>query len=377
MPEISKNMTVKAAKADSAEKAANNTAYKTEKSASSPTAGHIAKTHPASLGPFTSGAPHSLPVIMDCDPGHDDAIALVLAHARPEIDILGVCTTAGNQTIEKITLNARKILSFLGCDAPVARGSSKPLFRELITAAEVHGETGMDGPDLPMPDRPESELSAFELMVDILENAAEPVTIIPTGAFTNVAMLLLARPDLKSKIARISMMGGAAIGGNWTPAAEFNILVDPEAAQIVFSSGLPIIMSCLDVSHKAIITLEDIESFRNIGTKTGVMVAELLDFFKKFHEEYFAGFGGSPLHDPCAVAALIAPEIFRSVKARVDAECVGALTTGATVVSPAKGETYGGFIGRTPPEEANVDVVVDINREAFVDLVADALRSLS
>lgn len=318
----------------------------------------------------------SIPVILDCDPGHDDAIAMVLAHARPEINILGVCTTAGNQTIEKTTLNARKIMSFLENDAPVARGSAKPLFRELITAAEVHGESGLDGPALPDPKWPESELSAFELMVKLLEASDEKVTLVPTGALTNTAMLLLARPDLKAKIARISLMGGAAVGGNWTPAAEFNILVDPEAAQIVFSSGLPVVMSGLDVTHRALVTLEDIESFRAIGKKTAVMVAELLDFFKKFHEEYFAGFGGSPLHDPCAIAYLVAPEIFTASKCQVNVECSGALTRGATVVSFGEGEKSGAAEGRIPLEECNVEVLFDVEREAFVKLLHDALVAL-
>jgi pyrimidine-specific ribonucleoside hydrolase len=171
-------------------------------------------------------------------------------------------------------------------------------------------------------------------------------------------------------------MGGSAIGGNWTPSAEFNILVDPEAAQVVFSSGLPITMSGLDVTHKALVTLDDIETFRSIGKRTAVMVAELMDFFKKFHEEYFAGFGGSPLHDPCAVAWLVAPEIFTSKKARVDVECNGGFTTGSTVVSFAQGESLGGAEGRIPAAEANVDVLFDVNREAFVKLLVDALKVL-
>ncbi len=310
----------------------------------------------------------SIPVILDCDPGHDDAIAMVLAHARPEIDIKGVCTTAGNQTIEKTTLNARKIMSFLKNPVPVARGSSRPLFRELITAAQVHGESGLDGPVLPEPLWPECELSAFELMVKILEESPEPVTMVPTGALTNLAMLLLQRPDLKKKIKQISLMGGSAVGGNWTPAAEFNILVDPEAAQIVFSSGLPIIMSGLDVTHKALVTLDDIETFRNIGTAAGTMVAELLDFFKKFHEEYFESFGGSPLHDPCAVAVLAAPEIFTWKKAIVNVECSGTLTTGSTVVQYVRDNAEN--------SNANVRVLQDVDRPAFVNLIADALRTL-
>jgi pyrimidine-specific ribonucleoside hydrolase len=267
-------------------------------------------------------------------------------------------------------------MSFLGCDVPVARGSAKPLFRELITAGEVHGETGLDGPSLPEPRQPESELSAFALMVKLLEESEVPVTLIPTGALTNTAMLLLARPDLKKKISRISLMGGSAVGGNWTPSAEFNILVDPEAAQIVFSSGLPITMSGLDVTHKALVTLEDIESFRSLGGRTAVMVAELMDFFKKFHEQYFADFGGSPLHDPCAVAWLIAPEIFTSRKCQVNVECSGALTTGATVVSFGAGEKSGAAEGRIPLDECNVDVLFDVDRKAFVKLLYDALKEL-
>lgn len=317
-----------------------------------------------------SGA--SIPVILDCDPGHDDAIAMILAHARPEIEILGVCTTAGNQTIDKTTLNARKIMSFLNNPVPVARGSSRPLFRELITAAKVHGESGLDGPVLPEPRWPESELSACELMIKILEESERPVTMVPTGALTNLAMLLLHRPDLKSKIQQISLMGGSAVGGNWTPAAEFNILVDPEAAQVVFSSGLPIIMSGLDVTHKALVTLDDIETFRSIGTSTGVMVAELLDFFKKFHEEYFEFFGGSPLHDPCAVAVLVAPEIFSWKRAAVNVECAGKLTTGSTVVQYAREDGR----AENSDQNANVKVLQDVDRPAFVKLIADALRVL-
>lgn len=305
-----------------------------------------------------------IPVIMDCDPGHDDAIALVLAHASPEIEILAVTTSAGNQTIEKTTLNARKVLSFLGSKAPVARGASKPLFRELIIAAEVHGESGLDGPALPEPDSPESTLSAVELSAATLLASDRPVTIVPTGALTNVAALLLSHPELKSKIERISLMGGSAIGGNWTAAAEFNILVDPEAAHIVFNAGIPVTMCGLDVTHKALVSRADTERFRAIGKRCSTMVAELMDFFVKFHEANFS-FGGSPLHDPCAVAWLIAPDIFTSRKAHIDVECRGHLSTGATVAD---------FSDRSGP--MNVDLVMDLDREQFIDLLEGALRRL-
>ncbi|MDX9899012.1 MAG: nucleoside hydrolase [Spirochaetia bacterium] len=305
-----------------------------------------------------------IPVIMDCDPGHDDAIALVLAHASPEIEILAVTTSAGNQTIEKTTLNARKVLSFLGSKAPVARGASKPLFRELIIAAEVHGESGLDGPALPEPDSPESTLSAVELSAATLLASDRPVTIVPTGALTNVAALLLSHPELKSKIERISLMGGSAIGGNWTAAAEFNILVDPEAAHIVFNAGIPVTMCGLDVTHKALVSRADTERFRAIGKRCSTMVAELMDFFVKFHEANFS-FGGSPLHDPCAVAWLIDPDIFTSRKAHIDVECRGHLSVGATVAD---------FSDRSGP--MNVDLVMDLDREQFIDLLEGALRRL-
>jgi len=344
----------------------------------------------------------TLPVIMDCDPGHDDAIALILAHSHPSIEIKGVGTTAGNQTIEKTTLNARKILEFAGSSVKVSRGASKPLFRELITAASVHGKTGLDGPELPDPVLEESEFSAFEMMVDVLENSRETVSIIPTGALTNVAMLLLARPDLKKKIKQISLMGGSAIGGNWSAAAEFNILVDPEAAEIVFNSGIPVIMSGLDVTYQAIIKDSDIERFRNIGTETSVMVAQLLDFFKKFHEEKFPHFGGSPLHDPCAVAVLASPELFVYREASVHVECRGRYTTGSTVVSfagPPRNMADGSIVSESSIKsdsvysilsqqvfesvsrkdtetEPDVKVLVGIDREGFVDLLAGALERL-
>lgn len=301
---------------------------------------------------------------MDCDPGHDDAIALVLAHASPEVELLAVTTSAGNQTIDKTTLNARKVLSFIGSGVPVARGASKPLFRELITAAAVHGESGLDGPLLPEPVLPESPLSALELTAKTIREHARPVTLVPTGALTNVATLLLAHPELKSRIERISLMGGSALGGNWTPAAEFNILVDPEAAQLVFNSGIPVTMCGLDVTHKALISRADTERFRSIGRRCSTMVAELMDFFVKFHEATF-DFNGSPLHDPCAVAWLIEPGMFSSRKAQVNVECRGRASLGATVVD---------FEGKTGPR--NVDVVMDLDLPRFINLLDDALRRL-
>lgn len=185
----------------------------------------------------------ALPVILDCDPGHDDAIALILALASPELKVLAVTTSAGNQTQEKTLNNALRILTLLGRDdIPVAAGAPKPLARELIIADNVHGESGLDGPTLPDPAFAPQAMTALELMVKCLRESPEPVTLVPTGPLTNIALLLAAHPELKPNIARIVLMGGAAGAGNWTPAAEFNIYVDPEAADMVFQSGIPITM---------------------------------------------------------------------------------------------------------------------------------------
>ncbi|WP_315116689.1 pyrimidine-specific ribonucleoside hydrolase RihA [uncultured Clostridium sp.] len=303
-----------------------------------------------------------IPVIMDCDPGHDDAIALLLAFANKKLDVKAVTIVAGNQTQEKTLNNALKVLSFAGIDVPVGRGSDKPLMRDLIIAPEVHGDSGLDGPELPEPTLKEHEIPAVELIAKIVKESEEKVTLIPTGALTNIAKFLLCYPELKGKIERISLMGGACFGGNWTPAAEFNILVDPEAADIVFKSGIPITMCGLDVTHKALIYQEDIDRIRDLGGKVAVMVAELLDFFSKFHGQM--GFEGSPLHDPCAVAWVIDPSIITTKKLHVAIETKGEHTLGATVVD------YYDVLKK----EKNVDVAFDIDRERFVDMLVEALQ---
>ncbi|SFH52314.1 pyrimidine-specific ribonucleoside hydrolase [Tindallia magadiensis] len=303
------------------------------------------------------------PVIIDCDPGHDDAIALLLAIASEELEVRAVTTVGGNQTSEKTLNNAMRILSFAGVrEIPVAPGASQPLVRELQIAPEVHGESGLEGPHLPEPNFKPYGKGAIELMEEIIMTSKDKIVLIPTGPLTNIATLLLTVPEVKDRIERISLMGGSAVGGNWTPAAEFNILVDPEAADVVFKSGIPITMSGLDVTHKAQIYDEEIESIRLQGGKVSVMVAELLDFFAKFHKEM--GFEGSPLHDPCAVAWLIKPDIFTTKHLHVDIETKGEFTTGATVVD------YRGVTGKSP----NTEVIYDVDREAFIKLLMDSLK---
>ena len=249
-----------------------------------------------------------IPVILDGDPGHDDAIAWTLAKASGRMDILAVTSVAGNQTIQKTTYNTQRICTLLGIDAPIAQGRPRPLIEPPMNAPSVHGESGLDGPPLPEPAMGLSELSACELMAKTLRESLTPVTIISTGPLTNTAALLLAHPELKEKIARISLMGGGIAYGNWTPAAEFNILVDPEAAKIVFRSGVPILMAGLDVTEKALILPEDFQRIAAIGNPVADIVAQWLEFFYIFHKNL--GYDGAPMHDPCAVMALLHPEVF-------------------------------------------------------------------
>ncbi|TFF76975.1 pyrimidine-specific ribonucleoside hydrolase RihA [Aeromonas taiwanensis] len=308
----------------------------------------------------------ALPVILDCDPGHDDAIALILALASPELQVLAVTTSAGNQTPDKTLHNALRILTLLGRhDIPVAAGAPKPLARELIIADNVHGESGLDGPTLPDPAFAPQVMTGLELMAKCLRESPEPVTLVPTGPLTNIALLLAAHPELKPRIARIVLMGGAAGAGNWTPAAEFNIYVDPEAADMVFKSGVPITMCGLDVTHEAQVMDEDIERVRAIANPVARCVAELLDFFMIYHRDPKWGFAGAPLHDPCTIAWLLAPALFHGVECRVDIETQGAHTSGMTVV-----DRYG-LTGKP----ANALVLLGLDRAGFIDLLVQRLRS--
>ena len=308
----------------------------------------------------------ALPVILDCDPGHDDAIALILALASPELKVLAVTTSAGNQTPDKTLNNALRILTLLGRDdIPVAAGAPKPLARELIIADNVHGESGLDGPKLPDPGFTPVAMTALELMAKCLRESPEPVTLVPTGPLTNIALLLAAHPELKSKIARIVLMGGAAGAGNWTPAAEFNIYVDPEAADMVFKSGLPITMCGLGVTHEAQVMDEDIERVRAITNPVAQCVAGLLDFFMIYHRDPKWGFAGAPLHDPCTIAWLLAPALFHGVECRVDIETGGTHTSGMTVV-----DRYG-LTGKA----ANALVLLGLDRAGFIDLLVTRLRA--
>ena len=315
-----------------------------------------------------------IPVIIDCDPGHDDAMAILWALASPELEVRAVTTVAGNQTIEKVTTNAIKVLTKAKrCDIPVAAGAKKPLIRKLVVGGQVvHGESGLEGPVLPECGFAPVKLTAFELLVKTIEEAQEKITLIPLGPLTNIATLFIARPDLMEKIERISLMGGGAYMGNWTPAAEYNIWADPEAAKVVYNSGLPIIMAGLDVTHKAYITREENEVLRAQGNEISVFAAELIDYFSRYHYEV-EGFPGCTMHDPTAVAALLYPDMFTSVTCNVDVEVTGELTTGMTVV-----DTIGyneKIQGKTV--DKNTTVLFNVDREAYVKAFFAAMKSLN
>ncbi len=302
------------------------------------------------------------PVILDVDPGHDDAVALMLACGSPELDVLGVTTVAGNVSLDKTTNNALRILSLIGrSDVPVAAGASAPLERLLTTAEHVHGESGLAGAGIPEADFEADGRGAVQLMADVLGETSAPVTLIPVGPLTNVALLLREHPDSKSRIERISLMGGSVWLGNTTPAAEFNIYVDPEAAREVFESGLPITMSGLDITHQAGASPAERDRLRRTG-RAGAVVADLCEFFAGTYEKLF-GFDAPPLHDPVAVAAVLAPELIETRPMRVDIECEGEFTRGETVCD------YHAVSGKPP----NADVGLELDREGFFELLYEAL----
>ncbi len=303
-----------------------------------------------------------IPVILDGDPGHDDAMAWVLARSRPELDILAVTTATGNVTLEKTTYNAGRVMALIGLEVPLAAGRARPLLADTMTAPSVHGESGLDGPPLPEPKAPPVPQEAAALMARLIRESDQPVVLIPTGPLTNIASLLLLYPEVKDKIRHIYMMGGGLAHGNWTPAAEFNILVDPEAADIVFRSGLPLTMAGLDVTEKALVYPEDFQRMARVGNEVARIVAEWMEFFYRFHQKL--GYPGAPVHDAVAVAALVRPDLVKGVDRYVEIETGGDYCRGATVGD------YFGFSQKTP----NVTCLMDIDREGFVDLLVEALH---
>jgi purine nucleosidase len=303
-------------------------------------------------------------IILDCDPGHDDAIAILLAHGSAEIELLAVTTVVGNQTLEKVTHNALAVARIAGItDVPFAAGCSRPLVREIQTAPAIHGESGLDGPVLPEPTLSLDPRHAVDLIIDIIM-AHEPgtVTLVPTAGLTNIAMAARKEPRIVERVKEVVLMGGGYHVGNWSAVAEFNIIIDPEAAHIVFNEKWPVVMVGLDLTHQALATPAVAGQIAAVGTAPARFVGELLEYFGESYRDV-QGFDFPPVHDPCAVAYVIDPSIVTTQKVPVDIELNGTLTLGMTVAdfrSPA-------------PADCTTSVAVDLDHERFWNLITDAL----
>ncbi|WP_227269429.1 nucleoside hydrolase [Roseobacter weihaiensis] len=308
-------------------------------------------------------------IIIDTDPGQDDAVAILLAFASPqELDVLGLTCVAGNVPLDLTAKNARIICELAGkTDVPVYAGCDRPLARALVTAEHVHGKTGLDGPDLPDPQMPLQQMHGVDFIIETLRAAPSgTVTLCPLGPLTNIATAFRKAPDIVQKVQEIVLMGGAYFEvGNITPTAEFNIYVDPEAADIVFKSGAPTVVMPLDVTHKALVTAPRNDAFRALGTPVGIAVAEMTDFFERFDKEKY-GSAGAPLHDPCVTAYLIKPALFTGRHVNVEIETRSELTLGMTVAD------WWGVTDR----QKNAYFIGDLDADGFFDLLTERLARL-
>jgi inosine-uridine nucleoside N-ribohydrolase len=309
-------------------------------------------------------------IIIDTDPGQDDAVAILLALGSPaELEILGIVAVAGNVGLAQNAKNALKVVELSGkTDTPVYAGCEHPMRRKLVTAEQVHGKTGLDGPDLPDPKIKLREQHGVDFIIDTLRR--EPtgtVTLCALGPLTNLAMAFIKAPDITARIKEIVLMGGGLFeGGNTTPAAEFNIYVDPEAADAVFHSGVPITVVPLDLTHFMLSTKARVERFRALGNKTGIATAQMLEFFERFDEQKY-GWEGGPLHDPCVIAFLLKPELFKGKHVNIAIETGSELTRGMTVVD------WWGVTGRA----RNATYLRSGDADGFYDLLVERLKTLA
>jgi purine nucleosidase len=306
-------------------------------------------------------------IILDCDPGHDDAIAILLAHGSPEIELLAVTTVVGNQTLPKVTRNALAVARIAGITGvPFAAGADRPLLREVENAPDIHGESGMDGPELPEPTTELDPRHAVDLIIEtVMSHEPGTVTLVPTGGLTNIALAVRTEPRIVDRVKKVVLMGGGVHVGNWSPVAEFNIAIDPEAAHIVFSAGWPVVMVGLDLTHQALATPEVAAAIAAVGTGPARFVGELLEFFGETYRNV-QGFDSPPVHDPCAVAHVIDPTVVRAVPVPIAIETTGTLTLGMTVAdfrSPA-------------PADCRTSAAMELDRERFWALVVDALERI-
>ncbi|WP_458790303.1 nucleoside hydrolase [Yoonia sp. MH D7] len=308
-------------------------------------------------------------IIIDTDPGQDDAVAILLALASPEdVQVLGLTAVAGNVPLPLTEKNARIVCELAGKrDTLVFAGCAAPLARKLVTAEHVHGKTGLDGPQMDAPTMPLQPQHGVDFIIETLRaHDAGTVTLCPLGPLTNIAAAFEKAPDIIGKVQEIVLMGGAYFEvGNITPAAEFNIFVDPEAAKIVFDAGVPLVMMPLDVTHKALTTRPRVDAFRAMGTKVGDMVAAWTDFFERFDKEKY-GSDGAPLHDPCVIAYLIAPDLFTGRHINVEIETTSELTLGMTVAD----------WWRVTDRKPNAMFMADLDADGFFALLTERLARL-
>jgi purine nucleosidase len=308
------------------------------------------------------------PIVIDTDPGQDDAVAILVALASPEdFDVVSITTVAGNVPVDKTLTNALALVELADrIDVPVYRGSVRPMVKELVTAEYVHGPTGLDGADLAPPTVTAASGHAVDQLVDLVMSRDGPVTVCTLGPMTNIALALVKEPSIATSIDQLVMMGGGFFeGGNTTPAAEFNIYVDPHAAHVVFTSGIPIVMMPLDVTHQAITTPERLQRFRELGTPAGDAVAGMLGFYDRFDKSKY-GMEGGPLHDPTVIAYLLSPDLFDGKEVYVEVQTAPGPTEGMTVVD------WWGVTGREP----NAMVMNEIDDEGFYDLLVERIGRL-
>lgn len=306
-------------------------------------------------------------IILDCDPGHDDAIAMLLAHGNPDIDLVAVTTVHGNQTIEKVTRNALAVATVAGITGvPFAVGAHRPLVRAAEVAESIHGDSGMDGPQLPDPAFAAGEQHAVDLIIDtIMNNEPGTITLVPTGALTNIALAVRKEPRITERVKEVVLMGGGYHVGNWSAFAEFNIVIDPEAAHIVFNENWKLTMVGLDVTHQALATPDVVAAIAAVDTVPAKFVLELLDFFSESYRDA-QGFEFPPVHDPCAVALVIDPSVMDVIRVPLNVELTGTLTLGMTVAD----------FREEAPETCTTYAATNLDHEKFWALIVDALKRI-
>ena len=302
-------------------------------------------------------------IILDVDPGHDDAVAIMLAALNPNIDLLGITVVAGNQTLEKTFNNALKVCSHLGIDTPVYKGMGGPMIRKQIIADDIHGETGLDGPHFDELTKTVEDQHAVDYIIETLMNSNEKITLVPTGPLSNIGMAIRREPKILEKVEKIVLMGGAYQLGNVTPAAEFNILADPEAAHVVFSSGVPVVMMGLDLTRQALATKEVVEKIGTLNNKASKLFVDLMEFFAKTQHDVF-GWDAPPVHDPTTVAYLIDPTCIETKPMYCKIELKSEDSYGRTLCD------YFGILGK----EANVDVAVKLDFDKFWNIIYETLK---